>query len=80
MYPLIPSLSVEDLVEHLGHRLQPLLPPLVALALAVLREGCAPLASAAANAANNGDGADVEVERARELRSGALKVLAQVRR
>ena len=37
--------AVEDLLKHLGHRLAPLLPVILALLLTVLEAACAPIAA-----------------------------------
>ena len=37
--------AVEDLLKHLGHRLAPLLPVVLAMVLTVLEAACAPIAS-----------------------------------
>ena len=37
--------AMEDLLKHLGHRLAPLLPVLIALIITVLEAACAPIAA-----------------------------------
>ncbi len=83
--------AVEDLLEHLGHRLAPLLPALLALVLRMLSEATADLAAPAAP----GGGAAMQVDggeaagaaaapappadtRFREIRASCLKLLSQL--
>ena len=90
---LPPPPSVEDLLSHLGHRMEPFLPALIAITLRLL-------ASATSGITGGGEvlpplplvdgGATVVVlpgppptaeaiDRSREIRSSSLKLLAQVR-
>ena len=91
--PPFPPPSVEDLLSHLGHRMEPFLPALIAITLRLL-------ASATSGITGGGEvlpplplvdgGATVVVlpgppptaeaiDRSREIRSSSLKLLAQVR-
>jgi hypothetical protein len=74
--------ALEDLLNHLGFRLQPLLPPLLALTVRILEAACAPLQDGGGN-----DVAEQQPEQdadslahARELRSQSLRLLSHVLR
>lgn len=87
--------AVEDMVQHLGHRLQPFLPALMAITLHLLTSATANVPIKKAQAQGQGD-MEVDVQqgqaqaqvqtksgedafdRSREIRSGCLKLLAQV--
>jgi hypothetical protein len=47
---------VEDLLDHLGHRLQPLLPALLAITLRLLQQATAPVAEQQQQQANQEPG------------------------
>jgi U3 small nucleolar RNA-associated protein 20 len=66
--------ALEDMLGHLGFRLQPLLPPLLALTLRILEAACAPVAAADAAGAAGGDEGE---EQARQ-RAGAEAAAAAV--
>jgi U3 small nucleolar RNA-associated protein 20 len=76
------------MVDHLGHRLQPVLPCLLALTLRLLEEAVAPVAAqqgAKAAAQEGGNGAEAAVttlpaheDKSRELRSTGLRLLANL--
>jgi U3 small nucleolar RNA-associated protein 20 len=82
--------TFEDLLGHLGHQLQPLLAPLLAITMHMLTSACAGLtggqtdpgsesqpAEAAAAAGAGGALSDTK-EASREVRATSLKILAQV--
>lgn len=64
--------ALEDLVKHLGHRLKEYLPPILASVQALLERAAAPVAAAAQGEAASDEEGD------RELRSGTLKLLANI--
>ncbi|KAL4434124.1 hypothetical protein ABPG75_000565 [Micractinium tetrahymenae] len=82
--------TLEDLLKHLGHRVQMYLPELLALATVLLEGGVAPLqaavaaaaaAAAAEPAADEGAGAGVppeQAEGAKEVRAHSLRLVAAV--
>jgi Down-regulated in metastasis len=74
--------AFEDILTHLGHRIVPSLPCLLALTLSQLQLACAPLQDGGGGGANvkdgSGAGGDAAREEGRALRSQCLRLLAQV--
>ena len=80
--PLSPP--VEDLLAHLGHRITPFLPTLIAIALKLLDEATRGIAQKqeqddVAMQQQHPDVPLTQADRSREVRTSCLKLLAQVR-
>ena len=65
------SVTVEDLIVHLGYRLTPFLPVLISITCKLLAEGTRGIREALAGVGSADD-------RSRELRTSSLKILSQV--
>ena len=71
------SVTVEDLIVHLGFRLTPFLPVLIAITCKLLAEGTRGIREAEGGAGSSGGAGSTE-DRSRELRTSSLKILSQV--
>lgn len=72
--------ALEDLMKHLGHRMEPFLPELLTLAVYMLQGGVHPLRSSSSNEQEEGDNNATkrEQEGAKEVRTLSLRLIASI--